>query len=119
MTVWNTRPVSEQPHVTLIQWSILETEKQERHFCGYCVENAEGRVSSAIRTFDPAIMRGITRSGRCYALDGPPGFNLAAAYVWDVWCRVNRVKRARDVTDEIVRSGSCEGNQPTPRTKES
>jgi hypothetical protein len=106
MPVWNTKPVSEQPQITLIQWSVIETELHERHFCGYCIENGEGRVSSAIQTFDPKTRRGVTRSGRCYALEGPSGMHPDAAYVWSVWAQVNNVKRAVDVSEQLLGSNN-------------
>ena len=79
--VWKVAPVKEQPSLTLVHWSILEIEAGTRHLSGYCLENREGRASTAIVKFDPATMRCDTQSGRVYQLQGGPeiphGSNLA------------------------------------------
>lgn len=102
MPIWKTQPVSEQPELTLIRWSVLERETGERHFVGYCIENQEGRVSSAIRAFDADTFFGVTDSGRTYQLYGPAGRDLDALYVWSLWAVVNGVKTTRDVSHELL-----------------
>ncbi len=64
MRIWKVLEVTEQPSITLVRWRILETDRGERHFMGYCKENREGRVSSAIQGYDPNTRRGVTLSGR-------------------------------------------------------
>jgi hypothetical protein len=64
MPIWTTRPVDAQPSLTLVRWRIFQSERNELHFVGYCPENYEGRVSSAIQNFDPVTQRGVTQSGR-------------------------------------------------------
>jgi hypothetical protein len=103
MSIYKPQPVSQQPHVTLIRWSVIEVDDKERHFVGRCLESDDGRVSSAIESFDAKAMRGVTRSGRVYQLEGPDAFDLDAAYVWQWWCEVNAVKTTRDVSKEILR----------------
>jgi len=106
MPIWRTAPVEEQPHLTLVRWRVIETEQGERHFCGYCPENLEGRVSSRITHFDHATRRGITRSGRVYELVGEPGLDLDAEYVLNFWLSRNGVETWTDVTDTIVNTSS-------------
>jgi hypothetical protein len=101
MAIWSARPVTEQPHVTLVRWKVYETERNERHFVGYCLEEGIGRVSSAIQSFDPKTGRGVTLSGRVYQLKGSPGFDGDAEYVWNLWSIVNQVQTCQDVTDAI------------------
>lgn len=103
MTIYKPQPVAQQPHVTLIRWSVVETERKERHFVGRCVETDDGRVSSAIQSFDRKTMQGVTHSGRVYRLEGPHGFDRDAAYVWDWWSRANAVQSARDVSEDVLR----------------
>lgn len=102
MSIWNVQSVAEQPSVTLVNWQIFQTELGERHFVGYCQENHEGRVSSAIQSFDPATRRGVTKSGRVYELIDEPGQDLDALYVWGVWAEINNVRRFTDLTEEIA-----------------
>lgn len=102
MPIWITPSVDLQPSVTLVRWRIFRTETGESHFVGYCLENYEGRVSSAIQQFDPVSLRGVTESGRVYELSGPPGFDEDAMYVWGVWQRVIHVLSSADVTDELL-----------------
>jgi hypothetical protein len=104
MPIWKTPPVSVQPELTLIRWSVFETETGERHFVGYCIENREGRVSSAICAFDPKRFCGVTQSGRAYKLSGPAGKDPDALYVWSRWKVANGVKSTRDVSDELLRA---------------
>jgi len=100
--VWKVAPVKEQPSLTLVHWSILEIEAGTRHLSGYCLENREGRASTAIVKFDPATMRCDTQSGRVYQLQGGPGEDADAEYVWTCWAAVNGAKRWKDVTEEVL-----------------
>lgn len=102
MSIWNVLPVAEQPGVTLVRWRILATERGKRYFVGHCRENHEGRVSSAIQSIDPTTRRGVTQSGRVYELVGPPGLDLDALYVWEIWAAAKDFGSYLDVTDEIA-----------------
>lgn len=102
MPIWQTKPVTEQPSITLERWRIIETERNERHFVGFNPDDREGRVSSAIQSFDPVTRRGVTRTGRVYALAGTPGYDSDAAYVLGYWVQINRVTAVRDVTAEVA-----------------
>jgi len=100
--IWKTSPVSETPELELSSWRVMQTETGERHFVGYNLTEGEGRVSSAIQTFDKDTMRGVTRTGRVYQLVGSPGFNSDAMYVWGRWKRINEVTEELDVSEELV-----------------
>jgi len=100
--IWKTEPVASQPRLRLASWRIMRTERGEIHFIGYAVDNHEGRVSTAIQSLDLAARTGVTRSGRLYELIGKPGHDPDADYVWAMWARVNGVKRAEDVTAELL-----------------
>ncbi len=99
--LWATKPVTEQPALTLQQWSVRELHDGDRHFVGWCPENREGRVSSKIEFFDPITKRGITSTGRVYELIGPSGHDADAEYVWRAWARINSVTSFTDVTSEV------------------
>lgn len=101
MALWEVASVARQPALTLVRWRVLETETGERHLTGWCVENREGRVSSLIRTFDPTNGRAVTRSGRVYRLEGPPGDDRDASYVWLQWSIANKVLEVHDRTDDV------------------
>jgi hypothetical protein len=105
MPIWQTKPVTEQPSITLEHWRIIETERNERHFVGYSPADREGRVSSAIQSFDPVTRRGVTRTGRVYALAGSPGIDSDAQYVLGCWVQINRVTALRDVTADVTATG--------------
>jgi hypothetical protein len=100
--IWKTQPVASQPRLRLASWRIMRTERGEIHFIGYAVDNNEGRVSTAIQSLDLAARTGVTSSGRLYELIGKPGYDPDADYVWAMWARVNGVKRAEDVTAEVL-----------------
>lgn len=103
MTVWDTPPVTDQPSITLVRWSVRETETGDRHFVGFNVRNLEGRVSTAIRSFDPTTGSGTTMSGRVYTLKGPAGYDGDAEWVWALWAH-SRKQRWRDVSSEFQAS---------------
>ena len=103
MTVWRTNPVDEEPEIVLRNWSVREIHDGDRHFVGYHDAGFEGRVSSKILEFDSETMKGKTRSGRVYQLEGESGFHGDAEYVWEVWSSVNKVYASyKDVSEEIL-----------------
>jgi hypothetical protein len=102
--IWATNPVTEQPELTLVQWGVRQLPDGSRSLVGWCIENAEGRVSSAIHEFDQESLRGRTASGRVYQLQGPPGHDPDAEYVWARWLRINGYSDWVDVTAEVVKS---------------
>ncbi len=103
MSIWRSRPVGEAPEIALEAWRILETAAGDRHFVGFRPERGTARVSSAIVELDTTTRVGVTRSGRRYVLDGPPGVDITEGdFVWTAWCQVNHVDSYRDVTDELL-----------------
>ena len=107
MPSWVVGPVEDEPEVVLLAWSVFEvpvgndTRRTTRHFVGLTPELKHVRVSSPVRTFDPAGRRGRTRSGRVYELRGRPGADADARYVWASWRAMNHVQREWDVTAEV------------------
>ena len=101
MPVWSVEGITEQPQLTLVQWQVMCVPNGDRHFVGYATANREGRASSAIRRFDVALLRGITRSGRVYQLSGRPGWNSDAEYTWHRWAARDEVTDWTDVTAEV------------------
>jgi len=102
MLIWKIAPVSDEPGVSLIRWSILETDDGTRHFVGVDKRDSTGRVSSQVVTFDCLALRGETQSGRIYHLTGQPGWSSNAEYVWKCWCEVNGVASYADVTRQLL-----------------
>ncbi len=100
MPLWKAAPVDAQPEMHLLRWQVFETDHAGRHFIGWSQEERSGRVSSAILEYDPLQKRGKTLSGRIYQLEGPPGRDEDALYVWEHWHRVNGVTCVTDVTSE-------------------
>jgi hypothetical protein len=103
MSIWMSRPVEEEPTITLVRWRIFETEMGQRHFVGARLDESSGRVSSAIVDIHVDSRTGTTESGRVYILVGPPGFDDDAQYVWERWACMNEVTGARDITLELFR----------------
>lgn len=98
--IWSVPSPDQEPSLTLRDWLILECANGKRYLVGYCVERLEGRASTAIAEFDATKMRVRTASGRLYQLEGAPGFDADAIYVWRGYARVNGYVFARDVTAE-------------------
>lgn len=98
--VHKTSPVEAAPEVILTEWSVVELPDGKRHFIGWNKIDGEGRVSSAIVSYDKETKIAKTNSGRTYKLLGESGFNRDASYVWGVWMLINNVTDFRDVSEE-------------------
>ncbi len=102
--IWKTNPVTDEPVIELVKWSVFRVPapngdpRGDQHFNGYSTSQYEGRVSSKIMAFDQETMVGTTRSGRKYQLMGQPGYDGDAAYIRDHWLRMNHLKED-DVED--------------------
>ena len=89
-------------------WSIWEVRMADadgptRHVVGWCRDLHRGaRVSSRVVAFDAPTRRVLTRSGRVYVLDGPPGFVPDTQYTWDTWLGNNQATVLRELTRELV-----------------
>ena len=95
-------PVDEQPQVTLERWRVRETRQGQRFFVGYCVENHEGRVTSAIQSFDVGTGVGVTSSGRRYLLSGWPCFDSDALRLLELVSERNGLSETKDVSLEYM-----------------
>jgi len=99
-----TTPVSAEPGIRLVQWSIKDCGfpdgTRARHLVGFDSVNHEGRVSSEIVEFDNVKMHVITSTGRVYALVGASGQNGDADYVWNRWKQIYQVTNEADVSIE-------------------
>jgi hypothetical protein len=105
MPIFKVAPVHQEPEEVMTRWSVREAQfddlnDQSRHVIGYIARKGKGRVSSAIQSFDRNKMRITTGSGRVYQLDGPPGFDPDAEYVWSHWKALHDVREETDVTQE-------------------
>lgn len=102
MSLWN---VSDARHVQLQHWCLVMTERAEVHIAGYDARAEEGRVSSALASFDVASQTAKTRRGRDYTLTGDPGLNGDALYVLEGWLALNRVPSWLECTEEVMTLG--------------
>ncbi|BCG46569.1 hypothetical protein GEOBRER4_n1370 [Citrifermentans bremense] len=100
---WKTPSVPEQPEVVIERWRVIEVLEGpcagERHIVGYNRYDYEGRVSTAIASYDPETRKCVTRSGRVYVLTGRSGYDPDGDYVWGAWCRVNGVDAQVEVSE--------------------
>jgi hypothetical protein len=106
-SIWAVKPIDEQPELVLTDWAIFEVKMahssvRTRHFAGYNVRDREGRASSAMVTFDPKALTGITKSGRVYHLSGRPGLSGDGLYVWGRWLRINKSTDVVDITNSVL-----------------
>jgi hypothetical protein len=106
MSIYAVDPPGEYPE-NIIRWSVREvlcgwSEERTRHLVGYIPMLRNGRASSAIQAFDRDRMRITTRSGRIYQLEGQPGGNGDAEYVWRHWKTTNEATGEIDVTDQYL-----------------
>jgi hypothetical protein len=105
MPVFSISSVHDEPEESISQWSVHEVSYGEsndktHHLVGYIARQRLGRVSSAIQAFDRNKMLIRTSSGRIYHLEGQPGFNADADYVWAHWKEINIAKDDVNVTSQ-------------------
>jgi len=104
-SIWRPKSVEQEPQTRLLQWRVMLVQDKDIHFVGRA--DWEGRVCSAVQTYDPETKRGVTRSGRIYELLGHPGYNGDAMYVWGRWMSMNGLTEedVKDVTDQYYTEG--------------
>jgi hypothetical protein len=86
----------------MCRWSIRESDKGEKHFLGHNILSQNGRVSTAIRFFDPVTRTGTTATGSKYRLLGKAGRDSDAEYVWGAAAKAWGIKKWEDVTASLV-----------------
>jgi hypothetical protein len=90
-SIWSTPSVADEPAVRLRNWQVFEVNG-ERRVLGYHYAAWEGRLSSRIKAIEPQERRIVTRSGRVYHVEGPPGRNPDADWVLDRWMDARKVR---------------------------
>lgn len=97
--------VTADPSVSIKDWSVVTVlhpdGKQTRHLLGR--QGFEGRVSTALVAIDWKSLRAKTESGRIYELDGPPGRDEDAHWVFQNALRVCGQTVVRDHLRAIKR----------------
>jgi hypothetical protein len=108
-------PVDVQPVTVMIRWRLVQVrradDRRTRHLVGRADE--EGRVSSEIVKLDLQALAATTKSGRVYVLEGPPGRDGDAAYVFGRWLSRNGLPNPRDMTRALI---SLRGRRPGGRS---
>jgi hypothetical protein len=105
--IWATRPVAEQPALSLEAWRVIrcrlpDLEGLTHHLVGWCIENQEGRVTSPVREVDLASRSVTTDSGRRFFLVGQPRRCMDVDYVLNWWLKYQAAMEASDVTEAFL-----------------
>ena len=104
-------PVTVEPQTVLTRWSLRQVigpeGKRTRHLVGWA--DYEGRVCSPIVKFDLDRLRVTTESGRQYHLDGSPGHDPDAEYVFRRWLNFSGLTRQKDLTRSLLRLRGMRG----------
>lgn len=105
--IWKIEPASNiDEHELLEDWQCFELRlpsrlARTRHLVGCVGRWQEGRVSSAVVSFDLLLRLCTTESGRCYKLGKRTGVALNGEYVWDHWKSISCAEDVVDVTAEM------------------
>lgn len=98
-------PVCDQPNTVMTHWRLVQVRctdgRRTRHLVGRA--DWEGRVCSEIVKFDTQDLRATTKSGRVYKLEGPPGRDLYAEYVFGIWLQGTGYTQEKDMTKALMR----------------
>lgn len=102
-SVYRPVPIDREPVTCLYRWQVYEVSSSlwadtTRHFVGWT--GTEGRVSSAMRSYNSETKEGISESGRVYKLVGESAYNPDAEYVWAKWASFNKLINTYNVTTE-------------------
>ena len=104
-TIHPIEPVSVQPFSVMTIWRIFQVRgplgSRSRHLVGRA--SGERRVCSELAKLDLTSLTAVSRSGRFYRLEGPPGQDPDATYVWLMWTQLNRATHLRDMTRALLR----------------
>ena len=115
-TIHPIEPVSVQPFSVMTNWRVFQVRgplgSRSRHLVGRV--SGEGRVCSALAKLDLTSLTAVSRSGRFYRLEGPPGHDPDATYVWEQWARLNRTTHMRDMTRALLRLRRLRGLHDLP-----
>ena len=107
-------PLSQEPVTVMSIWSLVQVSwasgERTRHLVGRA--NREGRVCSDIVAFDLDSMTATTRSGRQYRLQGEPGRNRDAWFVFEVWLGRQKPIHVVDMTEALMRLRQQRGLPP-------
>ena len=123
MSIYKPAPADAVPAITLSAWRVYRIKSKLRklnngvHLVGRNEAVGDGRVSSALKKWNPETREGITRSGRVYTLVGEPGGSLDAAHVWSIWCKVNKVTSIQDVTARYAKIRKPKKRVLTPKIR--
>jgi hypothetical protein len=112
MSFWISTPFSQEPRIVLVRWRAWEVQVPNYdaptwHLVGYIAEEECAKVSSAVAFVHIDTEEVTTKTGRTYALNGPPGIDADAAYLWETWQRQHGVIVLREVTTDVL-----DGRQP-------
>lgn len=105
MPIWTTTSVADVPVIDICRWMLIRTERDEVHIIGFNLTEGQGRVSRALRDFDPVTRIGHTPTGRCYRLVGESGYDGDAWFTFSRWCELYKVESWTDVSAEVLASG--------------
>lgn len=98
-------PVTVEPVTFLSSWQLVELKngdgQRTRHLIG-CADFA-GRVSTDLVAFDVLALRATTQSGRVYVLEGPPGHDSDADWLFAGWLRRRSIPIFREMTPALLR----------------
>ena len=114
MSFWISTPYSQEPRLTLVRWRAWEVQVPNYdaptwHLMGYLTDDRCAKVSSAIAFVHPDTDEVTTKTGRTYALNGPPGVDANVAELWASWRQHHQVIVLREVTTDVL-----DGRQPVP-----
>lgn len=112
MSFWISTPYSQEPRLVLVRWRAWEVQVPNYdapswHLAGYLAGEHCAKVSSAIAFVHTDTEEVTTKTGRTYALDGPPGVDAHVAELWESWQRQHGVIVLREVTTDVL-----DGRQP-------
>ncbi|MFL9932261.1 hypothetical protein P0D88_24195 [Paraburkholderia sp. RL18-103-BIB-C] len=97
MPSWKAKNIELQPTTTLLDWRVMETERNERHFVGISSQSKHPQVSAVIELYDIQRRVGVTHFGQVYELLGRPRLNLEVDYAWGKWRVAKRISSFADV----------------------
>lgn len=107
MSFWISTPFSQEPRIVLVRWRAWEVQVPNYdaptwHLVGYLEKERCAKVSAAVAFVHSDTEEVTTKTGKTYALSGPPGVDADAAYLWASWQMQHKVVVLREVTTNVL-----------------
>lgn len=105
---------NERPPVVLTNWQAFEAqlpcyESPTWHIAGDVRTRGTGTVTAALLAVTDDAGAAVSKTGRRYVLEGPPGRDAKSLFAFELWRDLYESTVLREITSDVLK-----GHQPKP-----